>query len=429
VTCVQGFEQTLKNELSTIIPEAVITLCSSGVEFTPSTPSPVPAYKVLLYSRVAIRVMELIASSDQDNPLSSSADLHNFVYKNVDAVKLLSNNDSLLSLSVRCTLPTNRNRIPKSLAHSHFSALSVKNALVDKFRDSNPNDPETRPSVELLDTDVPLTLAISANDMNDSCNARLFRSLSSTSLHKRGYRSNLPIHKAALKETVAAGLLLEAGFHLLVADSKSTNAPCALLDPFTGSATFLIEAAMICADVAPFLLREKSNEITPRFLKWDGAYTDSWNQLYAEAKMKSQAGRRYLSLRKDQFILSGTDNISSDLARQTVAKAGFSESIDIENCAFEDWHCEDLVVEDRTIICCNPPWNIRLREVNPDDEENHERMFASLGVWLKSINKRVECWNLHPPSSAYGAMKLAKSRSFTFSTSNLKLRWLQYNLR
>jgi 23S rRNA G2445 N2-methylase RlmL len=66
-------------------------------------------------------------------------------------------------------------------------------------------------------------------------------------MHKRGYRdSQRPIHKAALKETLAAALVMATGF-----PSKEGYSLC---DPMCGSGTILVEAALIACDTAPYLV-------------------------------------------------------------------------------------------------------------------------------------------------------------------------------
>jgi len=54
------------------------------------------------------------------------------------------------------------------------------------------------------------------------------------------------MHAAALRETMAAGLLLLAGYH------PHHHILC---DPMCGSGTFVIEAALMARDIAPGLLR------------------------------------------------------------------------------------------------------------------------------------------------------------------------------
>ncbi len=83
--------------------------------------------------------------------------------------------------------------------------------------------------------------------------------LSGESLHRRGYRAPGEQAEAPLKETLAAAILVRAGWPAIAAAGGS------LVDPLCGSGTLPIEAALIAADVAPGLLREAA---APRGPKW-----------------------------------------------------------------------------------------------------------------------------------------------------------------
>ena len=95
----------------------------------------------------------------------------------------------LLSLSVKVIA---NGRLPKDISHSHYTALTIKNALVDQVRALKDGE---RPDVELDDPDVPLVAIFHSRGM--TADMSLYRSLSPPgSLHRRGYRSGGAIHKA-----------------------------------------------------------------------------------------------------------------------------------------------------------------------------------------------------------------------------------------
>ena len=81
------------------------------------------------------------------------------------------------------------------LSHTHFNALTIKNAVVDQLREQY----EERPSVNIENPDLPLLLYIHRGK------AQIYRIWSGHfSMHKRGYRS--VVHKASLRETTAAAM-------------------------------------------------------------------------------------------------------------------------------------------------------------------------------------------------------------------------------
>lgn len=84
-------------------------------------------------------------------------------------------------------------------------------------------------------------------------------------LHRRGYRQ--AVAKAPLRETLAAGMLLASGW-----DGRSP-----LLDPFCGSGTIAIEAALMARGLAAGHHRRFA------FMDWPGFDEKIWQGLLAEA--------------------------------------------------------------------------------------------------------------------------------------------------
>ena len=83
-------------------------------------------------------------------------------------------------------------RLPKDISHSHYTALTIKNSLVDQVRALKDGE---RPNVDIDDPDVPLVAIFHSH--GHAAEMSLYRSLSPPgSLHKRGYRSGGAIHKA-----------------------------------------------------------------------------------------------------------------------------------------------------------------------------------------------------------------------------------------
>src|SRR5258708_31854670 len=125
-----------------------------------------------------------------------------------------------------------------AITHTHFGALKLKDAIVDCMREATGSRPDVapeRPSVRVH-------AHANGNDVTVSLD------LSGESLHRRGYRG--AAGEAPLKENVAAGALVRAGWPELAAQGAQ------FLDPMCGSGTFVIEAALIATDRAPGLYRD-----------------------------------------------------------------------------------------------------------------------------------------------------------------------------
>ena len=113
--------------------------------------------------------------------------------------------------------------------------------------------------------DVPMFLSLYRDE------ATLYRDMSGESLHRRGYR-DAAIHRAALNESAAAGVLALAGWadacdkarRSTGADPQNEYALPVLVDPMCGSGTLLIEAALLAGMVAPGLVRADARGAWPR---------------------------------------------------------------------------------------------------------------------------------------------------------------------
>lgn len=215
-SCARGLERTLADELSSeVIGASRVTVGSAGCEFDGGRGV---AYRAALESRCATKVLELLAC---ESGVETAGDLYDTA-RSIPWEELMR-----VESTMRVDTTLGRDVSP-ALSHSHFSGLTVKNAVVDSFRESSRLG--ARPSVERAKCDVPVSLYLHRDE------ARVYRSLSHDSLHKRGYRSETA-HVAALRSTVAAGLLY-------LAEWPRRCESDVLCDPMCGSGTLAIEAAL-----------------------------------------------------------------------------------------------------------------------------------------------------------------------------------------
>lgn len=154
---------------------------------------------------------------------------------------------------------------------------------------------------------------------------------SGENLHRRGYRKQAV--PAPMRENLAAGLLLHAGW--------TGNLP--LLDPMCGSGTFVIEAAMLAAQLPPGGNRHFA------FMDWPGYRSGLWRTLLSEAgRNQSQPRAR----------IEGRDlsEAALDAAQQNAETAGVAEWI--------DWQAGDVLQlpapESPGLVICNPPYGGRI---------------------------------------------------------------------
>ncbi|ABJ15662.1 hypothetical protein PA14_24665 [Pseudomonas aeruginosa UCBPP-PA14] len=211
------------------------------------------AYRLCLWSRLANRVLLVLARFPVENAES--------MYMAVHAVNWEDHLDAGGTLAVEFSGKGS------GIDNTHFGALKVKDAIVDNLRERSGR----RPSVDKVNPDVRVHLHL------DRGQATLSLDLSGHSLHQRGYR--LQQGAAPLKENLAAAVLIRAGWPKIAAEGG------ALADPMCGVGTFLVEAALMAAHIAPNLRRERWG-----FSNWLGHVPALWRQLHEEAQQRAAAG-------------------------------------------------------------------------------------------------------------------------------------------
>ncbi len=191
--------------------------------------------------------------------------------------------------------------------------------------------------------------------------AVLYLDTTGVGLHKRGYR---PAHVAApLRETLAAAMVDIAGY-------RGRGDFC---DPFCGSGTIAIEAALAAKNRAPGLLRTFSAQ------QWDCLDPAIWTSAREEAQAKEFLGDYHI-------FASDIDPHAVAIARENARRAGMEGliSFSVADAAQFDR------VTDRGVIVTNPPYGERIME--KQEAETLYRLFGE--AWRKTEN-----WKLYLLSS------------------------------
>ncbi len=177
-------------------------------------------------------------------------------------------------------------------------------------------------------------------------------------LHKRGYRRL--VGKAPLKETLAAALVLLSFW--------KPDRP--LVDPFCGTGTIPIEAALIGRNMAPGLSRSFAAEA------WLAVPAALWEAARQEAR---QAMLPDLPLR---IVGADLDDAALQLARHHAQQAGVAEQIHFQRRAFADLHSP----RPHGCVICNPPYGERLGR--PGDVQGLYRD-------MPEIFRRLKTWSFY----------------------------------
>jgi putative N6-adenine-specific DNA methylase len=443
-TCVPGLAHVLQRELEDMpyfATQEITNIYPSGNAAVTFEATRKASLYALCWLRSAHRLLELVAATT-DSSLQTRDDIHDFIHREVNIKDLLGDgHGGLLTLSVKAIL-NNPRQLPKDLSHSHYTALTVKNALCDVVRNLRGD----RPNVDIDNADVPLVCILKGEKENFSQNTAtaslsLYRSLHPPgSLHKRGYRQGAAIHKAAMKESLAAGLLLEAGWKaqvdtVLRTSDKETGHNTnhlRLIDPMAGSGSLILEACMMATDIAPGLMRIRcglDEHRMPPVTKWKSSDKDEdveamWKSVLLDATRRAKNGIQRMQQHPKMIQIMANDIHPGaiDIMESALSQAGFSDFVEIFNM-----DCYDLEVGDdpetSTLVATNPPWGVRLTE---DIDESWEGLKHFI---RNKCPSGTRVYVLSGDKSATATLKLKRDRMIPIQTGEQQLRWVQYTIR
>lgn len=212
------------------------------------------------------------------------------------------------------------------------------------------------------------------------------------SLHKRGYRVK---HNAApIKETLAAALI----------SLSFWRKDRVFLDPFCGSGTFAIEAALLSRNIAPGIRRKFSAE------KWGFIPLEVW---------KEERKRAYEAIDTDfmpKIYASDIDREAIKIARENAENAGVDDCITFFVSEFKN-----VKLPDKYGVCvCNPPYAQRLGE-----RLQVENLYKQMG---KKFRNEIG-WSVYAVTACdtfekcYGRIADKKRKLFN---GNIKVDYYQY---
>lgn len=174
---------------------------------------------------------------------------------------------------------------------------------------------------------------------------------SGSGLHMRGYRANAL--DAPLKESIASAMV----------QLSYWRKDRILLDPFCGSGTIPIEAAMLARNIAPGLNRHFASE------EWDRVGKDLWKQARKEAYQAIDYSCT------PELYGSDIDPAAIALAKENAEKAGVDDCI-----TFETKPVQDAVLPgEYGVLITNPPYGERIGEL-----KEVEDMYRALGALMKT---------------------------------------------
>jgi putative N6-adenine-specific DNA methylase len=328
-------------------------------------------YRINYCSRLVSRVLAPLAS------FACSADT--MLY---DVARTL---DWQALLSLEKTFAVFANVRDSQITHAHFAALRLKDAIVDCFRDSCGR----RPDVDAENPDLGIHLSIHRDQ------AFISLDTSGGSLHRRGYR--VQSVAAPLQETLAAAMVRLSGW----------QGERPLVDPMCGSGTIVAEAFMHYCRVPSAFKREKFGfEVLPDF------DSRAWENVRSEC----DAAIRPLP---DGLIRgSDSDRQAMAAARRNLREIAGTRGLPLERKDFR----ELPEIKDATIIC-NPPYGIRIGELEPT-----RFLYKEFGDFLKKHCQGSTAYVLCGNLELIPAIGLKPTRRFPLFNGPLECRLLKIEI-
>jgi len=328
-----GIEVLLADEVKSLGGEQVV-LKPEGVYFT----GPIEiGYKVSLWTRLATRVMLKLGegeATDKDD-----------LFKTASSINWPEQFDCNTTFAIDFV------GYSEEIRNSQFGALTIKDAIVDQFRDQGLE----RPNVDKKSPQI----SFQARLLRDSVS--IYLDFSGRGLFQRGYREHSGA--APLKENLAAALIIRSGW--LVDTSKP------LVDPMCGSGTILIEAVAMATKQAPSIHRQSWG-----FSSWLHHNDNLWQTQLTDAIESSAKALEQTGINKVKVFGIDIDPRVIKTAQQNSRNANVQKYIEFKCINTNDMN--NTFGQAGTILF-NPPYGERIGEL-PELVEN----FVLFGQKLKA---------------------------------------------
>lgn len=300
----QGLEEVLAQEL-TELGANEIQIGKRMVSFTGDKEM---LYRANFCLRTAVRILKPVFTFTARTP--------DEVY---DAIKALDWSQYIRygqTFSIDATVYSSEFR------NSRFVTYRVKDAIVDHFQEKEGR----RPNISLTNPDIHLNIHIAEKECTLSLDS------SGESLHMRGYRSaNV---EAPINEVMAAAMIKMSGW----------QCDCDLIDPFCGSGTIAIEAALIAKNIYPGVFRQKFG-----FENWADFDAELLDRIYNDDSQEREFLHHIYGYDLNKNAVGA--------AEENVKNAGVRNVVTLKQMNFQDFHQP----KEKAIIITNPPYGERLK--------------------------------------------------------------------
>ena len=362
----QGLEEVLAKEL--------INLGANNVEIgrrmVAFTGDKEMLYKANFCTRTAVKVLKPIKefkAKDADEVYEEA--------KKIDWEKYMDVKSTFLVDSVIFS---------ENFRHSKFVAYRVKDAIADYWREKSGGD---RPNVVISNPDLRIHVHIAEDEVTIALDS------SGESLHQRGYKTATV--QAPLNEVLAAGLIMLTGW----------DGECDLIDPFCGSGTILIEAALIAQNVYPGVFRKEY-----AFEKWKDFDADLFDRIYNDDSQE----------RTFDFLCYGSDisQQAIDIALENIRSAGLVKYINLKTMPFQQYQ----EAPKPGILVMNPPYGERI--------SSHDLMglYSIIGERLKHVFTGYQAWIISYKEECFEKIGLRPCEKMKLMNGSLECEYRCYEM-
>jgi putative N6-adenine-specific DNA methylase len=352
-SCPGGLEELLAKELVDLGAQKTVPI-RGGVQFESFHEV---ALKAVLLSRIASRVFKFLYQFEVNNEKDYYLEATDIKWKS-----LMDVTHTFRLTTIFGDLPFER----EEFRNSQFANLKLKDAIVDYFR----HHEGERPSVAKDFPDVSFLARVDRGAEKPYLITIMY-DLCGDPLNQRGYR--IARTEAPVKENVAAGILKLCQWNPETED---------LIDGMCGSGTFLVEAALMAAGMAPSYLKVERHLKNPDYKQWtflnypwltkDEFLMENFNKLLKEISESTEKGFKKLGQMKGK--ISGNDLSEQSLmaAHENLKKAKLDQFIELTRIDARVLNPNS----GKCLFICNPPYGERLEH---GEEEKLKALYKGLG--------------------------------------------------
>ena len=360
-----GFEEVLKEELNELGYKDVKVL-NRAVQIEGTWKD---VYFLNLYSRCSISILVEIEKF--------------FIRNEEDLYKKCMKIDWSKYFDVNKTFAVKGAVFSDLFTHTQYPFLVVKDAICDVFREKE----GIRPDVNIKTPQILFDVYINKQNVIVSLNT------SGAPLFQRGYRQ--AVGDAPLNEVAAAGLIRMSGW-----DRKSM-----FVDPFCGSGTLLIEAALLASGIPSNI--ERQHYAFKNFANYNAKV---WEEIYENAP------KRVSSL-PCKIVGSDIDSEMVLKARRNLSGLPIGRFVEVENLSFE----ELINPVEAGVMVTNPPYGERMGE-------DIEELYSKLGDWMKAELKGYTCWMISSSEEGFKNVGLRPERKIKLFNGDLECSFRKYSI-